>query len=690
MTSSPAATTIHRMQLSSHSSTTAADVARALEHSECSARCDCHRTARNGYGYTHCPHHADATPSAHVKPGDRGAAFVITCFTCGKNEQRQVFEAARALLGDDPPPLRPLPARTPKRRPSAPSATAGHKGRRLVATYEIRDGDGVLVARRHRYEGPQHGQRDADGAKTNDKAITWEWVGEPRPTDDLLYGEERLAALPDGETVLWNEGEKATDAAPTAIMGVGSVGGAGVPLSDRVLALFDRLDLVLVADADPSGAAAAEDLAARRHARGLRTRWLTLPDAQPKDDLADYGGTADELATLVAAAPYWEPPAIDDPRDAEIARLRRQLTFERTRAERAEATYSALLKALQNARTRPKVSTIVALTKEYESALHRGALDAHGMLTTYIGTGHDEGLAHAAGMAPRTLHTQMKELTKYQIDGQPLVVVDRREVHGSDGQVRTRTAYAIPFIANGGTAPELYREVAAYTPTDEQGEPTRRPGGSAGRCPTCDGGLERESQVVRRTQRIERWEIRCTRCGQVHDRGTTLLGTEEHPERAPRTIRLDLPDLPTGGQNGRLRNVVDGNVIPVVPADVPAGAVAAGPRPPAAIMADGPPLPPGHDHWCPGPHQFPVPLRPQASHCSGCTRAEPPRGGGVPDGSGSPSTAPAARPDPDWCPIHQRRLLMYGEQRHYQATGEWRCETCAVEDGGLPLGEGAP
>src|SRR5438067_13129037 len=102
---------------------TAADVARVLERSDCADRCICHRTAQRGYGPVHCPHHADATPSARVKAGDRGAEWVITCSVCGTAQQAAVLAAARARLGEHPPPLPVLPVwTTPKRRPASASS----------------------------------------------------------------------------------------------------------------------------------------------------------------------------------------------------------------------------------------------------------------------------------------------------------------------------------------------------------------------------------------------------------------------------------------------------------------------------------------------------------------------------------------------------------------------------------------
>ena len=78
-------------------------------------------------------------------------------------------------------------------------------------------------------------------------------------------------------------------------------------------------------------------------------------------------------------------------------------------------TRQELVAALTNAHMRQYVPLLVAAAKEYESALHRGALDDQGRMLLYLGKGKgddDGGLLDRAGVAPKTWSNQARKLAR--------------------------------------------------------------------------------------------------------------------------------------------------------------------------------------------------------------------------------------------------------------------------------------
>jgi hypothetical protein len=136
----------------------------------------------------------------------------------------------------------------------------------------------------------------------------------------VLY---RLPELQGEMTAYLCEGEKDCDrvrslgmTATTAPSGAGKwqdaytqqLTGAGI---ERVIVLPDN---------DDPGRAHAEDVARRCHAAGLTVQVVTLPNLPPKGDVSDWldaGGTREQLAALVEAAPVYvaiqREPTITEP-----------------------------------------------------------------------------------------------------------------------------------------------------------------------------------------------------------------------------------------------------------------------------------------------------------------------------------------------------------------------------------------
>lgn len=293
---------------------TAVEVARLLEGTSCPATCRCHRTAGDGHGATHCPIHDDASPSATVNPGTT-QGFVAHCQTCGDQGQDALIAEIRRRAGLGS--FRPRPHRP---RPLAPTPPSVVKPPKVAVTGKRRVGD----VQRFRGETPAgqvaiHCRQNvvltlADGAERRDKEVWWEQPNGTKSlpagthTADYLYAPGGLARIPEGATVDLHEGEPAADAgAALGRVSVALVCGAGATPSPAVLDWLAARRVYLYPDNDEPGDALMRRTAAGILERGGAPRWVApLPDAAPKDDLADYqaaGGTAEGLARRIAAAP---------------------------------------------------------------------------------------------------------------------------------------------------------------------------------------------------------------------------------------------------------------------------------------------------------------------------------------------------------------------------------------------------
>jgi hypothetical protein len=240
--------------------------------------CACARARRAGCGLTHCPGHADETPSLSVHViGDR---VVVYCHAgC---PQSSVLKALRAR-GLWPP--------------AAPEARE--------TRYIIRDADGAPVA--------VHVRRDMPGGT---KKMWWTLPdGRPglggRRIEELpLYGAERLGDAPEVVVV---EGEKAADALlRLGIAAVGTVTGAASAPGDAALSPLAGRVVYVWPDADDAGRDHMRRVAERLVAVGAReVRVVAWPDAPDGGDAADYvarGASAADVRRLLAAATPWTPP----------------------------------------------------------------------------------------------------------------------------------------------------------------------------------------------------------------------------------------------------------------------------------------------------------------------------------------------------------------------------------------------
>ncbi|MCC6961607.1 MAG: hypothetical protein IT301_17300 [Dehalococcoidia bacterium] len=237
---------------------------RILEGLQCDrSGCVCRTSARAGKGLTHCPAHDDLTPSLNVSPPSRTAWPLLCCFAGCQH---------KAVLG------------------------------------ALRDRGLVPRSVGFQVGAWTHYREDRPGEA---KRVRWTPGAEPRLA---LYRGEALAELDPGATVLLTEGEAAAEAA--VAMGFAAVGtacGASATPDDAALEVLRGFDVVMCQDNDDAGFQHMQRIGQRLAALGIGARWLELPGMLEHGDLADFGGSRDELVELVAAAPAWTPPADPGP-----------------------------------------------------------------------------------------------------------------------------------------------------------------------------------------------------------------------------------------------------------------------------------------------------------------------------------------------------------------------------------------
>jgi hypothetical protein len=184
-----------------------------------------------------------------------------------------------------------------------PTPRAGGKPwETVVATYDYRDADGVLVYQVTRHEPKDFRQRRPDP----DAPGRWKWS--IKGITPLLYRLPELLA--DVEAVIYiAEGEKDVD----ALRGLGLVatcnsGGAGKFTADMAKAIAGRRAVILP-DRDEPGRKHAHQVATQLVLQGCRVKVLELPAGKDPADWVAAGGTADDLRELQRTTPEWGAPA---------------------------------------------------------------------------------------------------------------------------------------------------------------------------------------------------------------------------------------------------------------------------------------------------------------------------------------------------------------------------------------------
>jgi hypothetical protein len=232
-----------------------------------------------------CPAHDDDRASLSVSRGRNGGVLVNCHAGC---EPAAVATALGLTLADLMP----------------PGSTSTRNGRpRIVKTHDYRDEAGELVFQvcRKQPKGFQQRRPKPGGG--------WEW--NTKGVRVVPYRLPELLAEPT-RPVLVVEGEKDADAlASLGFVATCNSGGAGKWRPEHAEFLRGR-GVVILPDNDGPGRDHARQVAASLQGVGRAVRIVDLPDLPAKGDVSDWlaaGGTRDELARLVRAAPEWEPTA---------------------------------------------------------------------------------------------------------------------------------------------------------------------------------------------------------------------------------------------------------------------------------------------------------------------------------------------------------------------------------------------
>jgi hypothetical protein len=369
----------------------------------------------------------------------------------------------------------------------------------------------------------------ADGGERPDKEMWWETpdgrrgLPEGLHTADLLYCPRPLR---DGAAVVVCEGETATDAAiALGQNAVGVVCGASSTPSSGALAQLLRFEPVLSPDHDDQGHGLMRRIAHWLLEHGSAPRWLTIPDAAPKDDLADYqarGGTTDELAALIDTAPsaYSEVVAalkveLAATGDDDSARVQ-ALEAERDEArQNYRETLAELLEAKRQTPERALDRFIDELAEMERHPRTRGML----LPTLVLLRDHRHAVAAGKGAAPRipwryaerqqqlqrAPHTQRKALdtlVAHHVIGQEYR--DLGERGKADWRQELDLYFTVPLPDDLPDAVQMIRRRIHETAPEAKVVKRRGPCPACltARCQQCDGAPVVKSVV-----------IHCTACG---------------------------------------------------------------------------------------------------------------------------------------------------------------------------------
>lgn len=282
------------------------------------AGCGCATSLERVHGLTHCPAHADRTPSLHVKEAKSGR-LLVKCFA-GCSQTKVIDDLTSRGLW----PSRPKSNRTTRSSGHAASAPAARQRIWLIRNPATRE----VVAEHHRLD---HG--------LGKKRMWWTRDGEKglggmQSADLPLYGAHELANLSPGATVIVTEGEPAADALrEREFAAVATVTGAAGTPSPASLEALRGFDVVVWPDDDEQGSAHMARIAAAGNRLGFATRVLRwsppvgASGVKPRDhgaDAVDYfaaGGTVEELLPLLARAERIDAPQQRPTKEATAVRV---------------------------------------------------------------------------------------------------------------------------------------------------------------------------------------------------------------------------------------------------------------------------------------------------------------------------------------------------------------------------------
>jgi hypothetical protein len=223
------------------------------------------------------------------------AAGALLCNQCFKTGNGDGISAVQWMRGID--------------FPSASAEVAAHlglngSGPRIVATYDYRDEQEVLLFQVCRYEPKDFRQRRPDGAG----GWTWKLDGVQR----VLYRLPELLATDPSQTVYLVEGEKDADKlVAEGLVATTNSGGAGKWRDEYNESLRGR-SVVIVPDNDEVGRAHADQVARSLYGIAASVRIAVLAGLPPKGDVTDWlaaGGTTEKLYELANVTAVWKASA---------------------------------------------------------------------------------------------------------------------------------------------------------------------------------------------------------------------------------------------------------------------------------------------------------------------------------------------------------------------------------------------
>lgn len=278
-----------------------------------------------------CPAHDDAQPSLCVSEGDDGRLLLFCQAGCSTVS---VVHALGLTMSELFPPREPGGKGKPKRHG------------KLVASYDYRDADGVLVYQARRYALPD-GKKDFRQCRPNGQGG---WIFNTRGIDRVLYRLPELIASAPEETIWIAEGEKKVDALREwGLVATCNVGGAG-KWTKKYSEFLRNRRVIILPDNDPINPATGE-CPGKDHAKKIidcttgiahSISVLELPGLPVKGDVVDWiaaGGTLSQLlelsktnlqdapsATVATAPPPTDPLSLAYPETrTDLANARRML-----------------------------------------------------------------------------------------------------------------------------------------------------------------------------------------------------------------------------------------------------------------------------------------------------------------------------------------------------------------------------
>ena len=216
-----------------------------------------------------CPAHDDAHNSLSIGDGDKG--LLLYCHAgC-------TFEAIAAAL-------------------QLERQTEG--ARRIVATYDYQDEQGVLLYQALRYEPKGFSQRKPDGAGG--------WAYKLNGVRRVLYRLPELLTSEPTATVFIVEGEKDADRlVKLGLVATTNAGGASQKWLDEYNERLRGRNVVILPDNDQVGRHHAQKVARSLASVAANVKIVELPGLAEKGDVSDWldaGGTVEQLHALVESA----------------------------------------------------------------------------------------------------------------------------------------------------------------------------------------------------------------------------------------------------------------------------------------------------------------------------------------------------------------------------------------------------